>query len=128
MTEQRGGFDNAVLPKTWRDATEASYLVSPRWRRTRLQKRRNLLRARVHDPGIRRSVLHLLSPAPAHARPQRKAAQVRRAEKSYRQPVASSSSENGEHSAQRRSLHRPDSDFVQSGRDRVSRAAGKSLR
>ena len=34
----KGGFDNAVLPKTWRDAEQASHLVSSRWRRTRRYK------------------------------------------------------------------------------------------
>ena len=44
------------------------------------------------------------------------------------QSAASSSSEDGGHSASRRSLHRPHPDAVQSGHDRVSRAAGEDVR
>src|SRR5437879_6751319 len=80
---KQGGFDNAVLRKTWRDAEQASHLVPPRWRRTRVQKRRHLLRARSYDGRFQRSIFNHVPSAAAHAGAQCKAPQMRGAEESH---------------------------------------------
>src|ERR1043166_637170 len=94
-------IDHAVLPKTRPDAAEASHLVPPRRRWTRLQKRRHLLRTRRDDRRLQRSFLDHVSPSSADARAQCEAPQVRRVKKSYRQSAATSSSQDREHTAQR---------------------------
>src|SRR5436305_7818216 len=60
-------IDNAVLQKTWRDTAKAPHLVPPQRRRTGLQQRGHLLRARSYDRRVQRGIFNYVSSAAANA-------------------------------------------------------------
>src|SRR5438477_12712838 len=111
-TCKNGGVDYAVLSKARRNSAKTSYLVSSQRRRPHIQERRHRLRTRHHHGRFQRSVLDHVSPAAADPRPQREAVEMRRAEKSDRQSIASSSFKDGDNSAPGRCLYRSYSDPI----------------